>query len=393
MIPLEEAFRRLDIALENRSLPTQKVQVDQARGLFLAADVTSRLDLPPFDKSAVDGYALLTGDYDREQYQLLETVAAGRPGKAELKAGTTVKVMTGAPLPAGAGRVVMLEDTIEQDGWVKVQRRTRDANLCRQAEDVRAGQVILTKGERLGALEIANLVGCGITEIDAVLPARVFIISTGDEIVDRPELIEPGKIMNSNGPLLSELAREHELPVVCEAWVPDDTSALKEMLHRAIQEADIVILSGGVSAGEYDYVPEVMKRLGITIHFDRLAVKPGKPTTFGTAPQSIVFALPGNPVAVYLMFKLMVLRAVARLSGAALTALQFRAPLLKDFRRGSGVRMEYVPARLTTEGTVERLEYHGSGHLTALMQADGFFVVPLGVTEIAAGERVQFVLR
>lgn len=393
MIPLDEAFRRLDAALESRTLPTETVPLDQARGRFLAGDVMSRLDLPPFDKSAVDGYALLENDYDRDEYELLETVAAGRPGKAELRAGTTVKVMTGAPLPAGTGRVVMVEDTVEQAGSVKIQRPSKDANLCRRAEDVRAGQVILTKGRQVGVLETANLVGCGVTEVEAVVQPRVSIICTGDEIVDRPDLLEPGKIMNSNGPLLGGLSREHGLNVVCQGWVPDDPAALEKTLDQGLSEADIVILTGGVSAGQFDYVPEVMKRLGITIHFDRLAVKPGKPTTFATGPQTVVFGLPGNPVAVYLMFRLMVLRAVRRLSGAPVPDSRFAVPLASDFRRGAGVRMEYVPARLTPLGAAERIAYHGSAHLTALMQADGFFIVPLGVTEIPAGDRVQFVFR
>ncbi|RPI28758.1 MAG: molybdopterin molybdenumtransferase MoeA [Acidobacteria bacterium] len=392
MIPLEEALRRLDAAVSDRRLPAEKVSLEQARGRFLASDVASRLDLPPFDKSAVDGYALLEGDYNRKHYQLLETVAAGRPGKAELKPGTTVKVMTGAPLPAGTGRVLMLEDTDEQGVSVEVRKPPKDANLCRRGEDVQAGQVIFTKGQRLGPLEIANLVGCGVTEVETVTKPRLFVISTGDEIVDRPEDLQPGKIMNSNGPLLAGLAQKHGLAVLGCVSVPDDPAELERVLASAVREADIVILSGGVSAGEYDFVPEVIQRLGLTIHFSRLAVKPGKPTTFATGPEAILFGLPGNPVAVYLMFHLMVLRVIANLSGAPAAELRFSAPLAREFRRASTVRKEYVPARITPDGAVERVEYHGSAHLTALMQADGFFEVPLGVGEIKAGARVPFFL-
>ena len=157
----------------------------RARGRVLAADQTSRVDLPPFDKSAIDGYAILTGD-ERESYRLLGTVAAGQAGALTLSSGTTVKVMTGAPVPAGAARVVMQEQTEERDGVVSIVRRGGAVNICRMGEDVRRGDVILKAGARVEALEIANLVACGITELEVVRPVRLAIISTGNEIVGPP---------------------------------------------------------------------------------------------------------------------------------------------------------------------------------------------------------------
>ncbi|HXK58824.1 MAG TPA: molybdopterin molybdotransferase MoeA [Acidobacteriota bacterium] len=390
MILLDEAFSRLDAALEGRRLRRERVRLDEARGRFLDADVASLLDLPPFGRSAVDGYALLEGDYDRGRYRILETVAAGHPGRAKLEPGTTVKVMTGAPVPAGTGKVVMLEDAAEHDGFVQIHKVPKGLNFSRRAEDVRAGQVVLTKGQRLGPLEIANLVACGITEVDVVVPPSLYLISTGDEIVDSPKELQLGKIMNSNGPLLARLAEEHQLPVLGCASVRDDEAALELELAGAIEKADIVVVSGGVSVGDYDFVPRILERLGMTVHFNRLAFKPGKPTTFATGPNAVLFGLPGNPVAVYVMFHLMVLRGVARLSGAPIAPLRFMVPLASDFRRRATARMEYVPARISAEGRLERIEYHGSAHLIALMQADGFFEVPVGVDHIPAGEPVPF---
>jgi len=389
MISLEEAFQRLDAALPDIRLTTQRLLLQQCHGRVLAADVPSRIDLPPFDRSAVDGYALPAGE-EQSEYELLETVAAGRPGRAGVLPGTAVKVMTGAPLPAGTARVAMIEYAHETNGRVRIDRHPGESNLRRRGEDLRAGQTLLQKGQALGALEIAALKACGVSEVDAVVPPRIFVISTGDELVDRLEDLSPGKIINSNGPLLRGLAEEHDLIVEGQMVVGDDPAKIEDALRRAVQVADIVLLSGGVSVGDYDYVPGVMKNLGFTIHFNRIAVKPGKPTTFATSEGKVIFGLPGNPVAVYVMFHLMVLRAVARLSGRRSSPVELLVKMGPSYHRGSGARLAFIPARITDDGSVETVDYHGSGHLTALVGADGFVVVPQGVTKIEAGEPVRF---
>ncbi len=388
MITLEEAFQRLNAACENVTLPTERLPLKQAHGRILAAEVTSRIDLPPFDRSAVDGYALPAGE-EQAEYKVLETVTAGRPGRAELAPGTAVKVMTGAPVPPGTARVAMIEHAHERDGRVRIDRYPAESNLRRRAEDLRAGQVILQKGQVLGALEIASLIACAVSEVEACVSPGIFVISTGDEIVDRAEDLSPGKIMNSNGPLLRGLAEEHHLIVKGQVAVGDDPAKIEDALREGIRSADVVLLSGGVSVGDCDYVPEAMKRLGLTIHFNRIAVKPGKPTTLASRKGKIVFGLPGNPVAVYVMFNLLVLRAVARLSRQALPA-QVNVTMARTYERGSTARLAFVPARVTPEGSVETVDYHGSGHLTALVRADGFIVVPQGIARIAEGEKVRF---
>lgn len=389
---MEEAFERLDAACEHVMLPAERVPLREAHGRILAADAVSPLDLPSFDRSAVDGYALAAGE-EQSEYELLETVPAGRPGRAELAPGTTVKVMTGAPVPPGTARVAMVEYAHENQGRVRFDRYPAQSNLRRKGEDLQAGQVVLPKGQWLGALEISCLTACAITEVETRLPPAVFIISTGDEIVDRPEDLAPGKIMNSNGPLLAGLAREHGLRLQGRRTVGDDPAGIEDALQEGIRAADIVLLSGGVSVGDRDYVPEVMKRLGLTIHFDRIAVKPGKPTTVASGDKAVVFGLPGNPVAVYVMFHLLVLRAAARLSGQVPRTAGIAATMAQSYRRGSTARLAFVPARVTAEGAVETVDYHGSGHLTALVRADGFIVVRQGVGRIEAGEKVRFLPR
>jgi len=388
MISLEEAFQRVDAACENVTLPTERLPLKQAHGRILATDVTSQIDLPPFDRSAVDGYALPAGE-EQAEYKVLETVTAGRPGRAELTPGTAVKVMTGAPVPPGTARVAMVEHAHERDGRVRIDKYPAESNVRRRGEDLRAGQAILQKGQALGALEIASLIACAVSEVEACVPPGVFVVSTGDEIVDRPEDLSPGKIMNSNGPLLRGLAEEHRLVVKGQVSVGDDPVKIEETLREGLRSADVVLLSGGVSVGDCDYVPDAMKRVGLTIHFNRIAVKPGKPTTFASREGKIVFGLPGNPVAVYVMFNLLVLRAVARLSHQALPG-QVNATMARTYERGSTVRLAFLPARITTEGSVETVDYHGSGHLTSLVRADGFIVVPQGIARIEEGEEVRF---
>lgn len=389
MIPLEKAFALLDETLHGFRLPTETLPAQKALGKVVHADQKSRLDLPPFNKSAMDGYAILPGD-ERDEYRLIEKIPAGKLGTRELVEGTTVKVMTGAAVPAGAGRVIMQEHTEEQGDRVKVHKHGGPAHICKQAEDVKTGDVILNAGSRLGALEIANLVSCGITEVEVSRQPSLSIISTGDEIEDDPSQIGPGKIMNSNGPMLAALADRFGLPVIGRRILRDDESSTREGIRAALEEADIVVLSGGVSVGEFDFVLDSLGEAGLQVCFSRLAVKPGKPTVFSWSGEKCAFGLPGNPVSVYVMFHLFVLRAVARMTGAEPPVRQIRLRLAKDFSRRKIERLQFVPARLTGEGTVAVVEFHGSAHLAAVLQADGFYQVPAGVASLNAGDEVAF---
>lgn len=390
MIPLEEALARVDEAAGRRPVPSETVPVREAAKRFLASDQRSRVDLPPFDKAAMDGYAVLADDV-REEYRLVGAVAAGEAGVDSLAPGTTVKVMTGAPVPRGTAKVVMVEQATERDGRVRFERPGAASNMCRQAEDVAAGQTVLTAGSRLGVLEIANLIGCGIAEVEVARRVTLAVISTGDELADRVTELSPGKIMNTNGPLLADLARESGLAVAGEQTVPDDKSRLVATVKHALAEADIVVLSGGVSAGDYDFVPEAITAAGLRTHFSLVAVKPGRPTTFATGDRGVLFGLPGNPVAVYLMFHLFVLRVAARMSGGSYQPREFRVRLANEFTRRSTSRTEYAPCRVSRDGLAETVPYHGSAHLAALIQADGFLRIPPGVKSLAAGAEATLV--
>ncbi|UCH84222.1 MAG: molybdopterin molybdotransferase MoeA, partial [Candidatus Latescibacterota bacterium] len=251
---------------------------------------------------------------------------------------------------------------------------------------------ILEAGARLGPLEIANLVGCGISEIDVKRRVRVFVISTGDEIVDSIAELGPGRIMNVNGPLICALADRHGFEVTGDEIVRDDLEQTTDCIRRGLDRSDVVLLSGGVSEGDFDYVPEAMRRCGLEIHFDRVATKPGKPVTFGTGDAGIFFGLPGNPVSTFVAFHTFVLRAAARLSNAKYSVKRFKIRLAKELKRKPANRIALVPCRITPDGFAEPVAYHGSAHLAAVLGADGFMEIPKQTDRLPAHSDVAIMV-
>jgi len=390
MLPCEEAFELLDNALAGYRLPGKSVTVAQAYGRVLLNDQTSLLELPPFNKSAMDGYAIRTDDH-QDQYRVVETVAAGQVSRKTIEPGTAVRIMTGACVPPGGGRVIKVEDTQQDGDLIKVLSFEDRTNIAEKAQDVRIGDLILSAGTRLGSLEIANLVSCGITRLEVVRSPRIAVLSTGDEIVDSPDQLGPGKIMNSNGPLLAGLAHESGLKLISQDRVPDTWDATVAAIENAMDQADLVVLSGGVSVGDFDFVLKAMSAAGLTVHFSRVAILPGKPTVFASRENTFVFGLPGNPVSVFVMFHLFVRRAVALLCGSTPGLRDFPVRLAADFKRRKIERLQYVPSRINQAGECEPIDYHGSAHLAAIMRADGFFLVAVGTAELKAGQQVTFI--
>jgi len=389
MIPYDEAIRIVDASLAGCTLPWERVAARRAVGRVLAADQVSRLDLPPFDRSAMDGYAVPEGE-ERDEYRLVGIVAAGQVSTARLEAGTTVKVMTGAPVPPGTLKVVKVEDTECDGSTIRVHRHSSTRHVCPQGEDVLAGDTILASGTVLTPRHIANLISCGVVEVAVVRRPRVAILCTGDEIADSPDDLSPGCIMNANGPLLGALAERCGLEVVREEIVPDRLEDTRAAIASSLEIADIIAASGGVSVGDFDYVPAALAELGLRLLFAGVAIKPGKPIAYATDGSRALFGLPGNPVAAYLTFHLFLLRAAARMVGSSPGLGERPLLMAQDYSRRDTARREYVPATLDEGGAVCPIEYHGSAHLMALSGMDGLFVMPVGVERIGSGEPVQF---
>jgi molybdopterin molybdotransferase len=298
--------------------------------------------------------------------------------------------MTGAPVPKGTAKVIMIEQTCQSNGKIRVLSHAGPTHICPQGEDVRTGDIILHAPAVLGPVEIANLISAGIAQVKVAKPLRVAVLSTGNEIVDSPDRLGPGKIMNSNGPMLECLCRKFSLEVTAAGIVADNRDATVSALREALNQADIVVLSGGVSEGDFDFVTDAITQAGLRIHFNRLAVKPGKPMTFAASGQKAIFGLPGNPVAVYLMFHLFVLYAARLLAGMKSELRYFNFTLGRDFHRRQDDRTAFLPCKLTPDGTLQPVAYHGTAHLRALLDCDGFFIVPQGVKDITAGQKISY---
>jgi molybdopterin molybdotransferase len=385
MISFSEALAIVDRELGSRRVAVEECPSADALGRVLAEDAVSALDLPPFDRAAMDGYALPAGD-ERPTYEVIENVPAGRAPTRALAPGQATRVMTGAPVPEGTGKVVMWEKTDNGTSTVAVHDHDGSANVSRRGEDIRSGAVLFRAGTRVGAVEVANLVACGITRVRVYRAVAIAVLVTGDEIQAGPEALPQGGIVDANGPLLEALAREHGLRVARRAIVPVDLAAHEAAIETARAEADLVVLTGGVSQGDRDFVGAALQGTGFTIHYDRVSVAPGKPLTFATHPQgAIACGLPGNPVAVLNGFRLVVLRVAARLTGSAPADRTVRLPLGEAVRRRNAERTAFLPCRIRKDGSVVTVPYHGSAHLIALSGADGMLEIPLGVEELPAG--------
>jgi len=390
-IPLSEALATVDRVLADVNLPVESVPVRDALGRTVVSDQVSRLELPPFNKSAMDGYAVMADD-ERDSYRLLEVVPAGCVPTKRLEPGTAIKVMTGAPVPDGTGKVIMIEQTSVVDGDVHVHKHGGRANVCLRGEDVRVGDVILHGPRVLGPIEIGNLISCGITDVEVTARLRVSILATGEEIVDSPDALGPGKIMNSNGPMLDALCRRYAMDVVIQTIVSDERAATVAAIEDAVDKSDVVLMTGGVSVGDFDFVCPALADAGLQVYFNSVAVKPGRPATFAAGRGSVVFGLPGNPVSVYFAFHMFVLRAATLLADGSPDPRYTSLPLAEDYKRRRAGRIGYVPCRLTADGEVAPVAYHGSAHLRALLHADGFFAIPEGAVQLRAGEKVAVLL-
>ncbi len=374
--------RALELVLDFPSSPrTERIPIRDAVGRVMPGRLLSPLDAPPFDKSAMDGFACRKDD-PAEGLRIVETIAAGSVPERPIGRGECARIMTGAMLPEGADTVVRVERCRVTGERLSYDPEPVD-NIIRQGENIRAGDPLL--GPRLlRAQDIGVLASSGIAEIDVSVPPRVGIVSTGTELRLPGEPLGPGQIYDSNGPQLAAQASELRCPAFLAGSVPDDEQATVGMIGRALEECDVLLLSGGVSMGEFDYVPRALERNGVKPVFHSVAIKPGKPLWFGRKGAKAVFGLPGNPVSVFVLFELFVRPYLSRWMGLDRIPREERCELGTEIRRRPGDRIEIVPVR--REGRrVFPIRYGGSSHLTALAEADGLLRISAETERIAEG--------
>lgn len=386
MITLDEA---LEIAYSKvRLTGVERIDFLQSAGRILAEDVFADADMPPFNKSAMDGYACRSADLGQE-LSVAEVIPAGYSPTQTIHEGQCSKIMTGAQVPEGADTVFMVEYAVETaPGKVRFTGSANNLNICRKGEDLKQGDLVLSAGTCLKPQHIAMLAAVGCTHPKVYENPRLGIISTGSELVN-PE-IKPGvsQIRNSNGPQLVAQASVHGFPANYYGIVPDDKQLTRQIIQKSVDETDVTVLSGGVSVGDFDFVPEIIRELGFEIHFNKISIKPGQHTTFASKGNKYIIGLPGNPVSSFIQFEVFVLPFLRRLTNYNLPDIRLYLPMAQDFIRKRTDREECLPVLLTRENEIRMVEYHGSAHIHAYNEAFGYISVPAGKTEIKKGEQV-----
>jgi len=392
MLTVEEAWRRVAAALA--PLPAQRLSIGEAVGLVLAEDVIAGVNMPPFPASAMDGYAVIASDAAAAR-RVVGEQSAGTERFLRVEPGTATRIMTGAPLPQGADAVVPVENTREEDGLVVIDGPVRPGAYVRPVgQDLKEGEPLLTRGSVLGAAEIGLLATVGHVRV-AVHPRPVAaVMATGDELVPPDQTPGPGRIRDSNSDaLMAAVALAGATPLHL-GRVGDDRGALRRALLEGATRAHLVLTSGGVSMGTRDLIKPLLEELG-TVHFGRLAGKPGKPMTFAMARGVPYFGLPGFPVSSLVMFELFVRPALRLLAGhAQLFRPEITVHLAHDVRHEPD-RTEFQRAVVTErEGAhwAETTGVQASGRLKSLVGANALLRLPAGRGDFARGEGVRAIL-
>ncbi len=387
MIKFEEGLKLVLESVFNTG--TETLSFLASPGRVLATDIVSDIDLPPFNKSAVDGYACRREDIGSE-LKVLEVIHAGKRPEFTVIEGTCSKIMTGAPVPEGADFVFMVEDADEPaEGRVIYTGKSRKDNIAKRGEDVRRGDVVLEKGRIIRPQDIAVMASVGSTLVTVARMPRVGIISTGSELVEPSSRPGISQIRNSNAyQLLAQVERAGGLGRYYGIAIDDEAVTLK-MLSKALEENDVVMLTGGVSMGDFDFVPKVLEAAGVELIFDRMAVQPGKPTTFGIHKNTLVFGLPGKPVTIFKQFEILARPLFMSMMNARWSPVEWKAPLATDYRRKNRDRMSWIPVKIDAAGNAVPVEYHGSAHISALPSADGIISIAIGTDIVEKGTMVD----
>jgi len=393
LLPIEEALARIYRQLQPVA-ETEAIPLAQALDRVLAEPIAAPINVPGGDNSAMDGYALRLQDCSAALTVIGQSLA-GHPFAAELGAGQALRIMTGALVPAGADTVVMQENVQRNGDQITLtQMPELGENIRRAGEDIKVGSEVIAAGKRLGALDIGLLASLGLSQVIVVRPLRVAILTTGDELLGPGAAPEAGKIYDSNRPLLAALLTRLPVEIMDLGVITDDLSALRNTFNSAMQWADVVISTGGVSVGDADYTKNVLAELG-AIDFWKIAMKPGKPFAFGRLGKGWFFGLPGNPVSTAVTYHQLVVPGLRYLAGetitaqASLTAVAGQAlkkqPGRTDFQRG-------ILSNNNGINTVVSAGAQSSGVLSAMAHANCYIRLEAERGSVAAGELVNVIV-
>ncbi len=370
---------------------SEEIPLNLSLGRILLQDVLADADMPAFDKSAMDGYACRLEDI-HTPLQVVDYVPAGVVSASKVQKGQCMRIMTGAPVPAGADCVIMIEHTKKTDAQTVVfLGKNTKSNICYQGEDIKAGEKILEYGHRLNPASLAAAASVGIVSLKVAKRPKVFILSTGDELVEAHQ--QPGKaqIRNSNAYNLQAQVLKTGINADYLGIVGDTEMALEMAISNAFNSCNVLLLTGGVSMGDKDYVPQVLEKLGFIILVNKIGIQPGKPVVFAKKGQQYCFGLSGNPVSSFLQFELLAKPLLYQLMGHGYHLPWVKMALDTTVNRKKTDRLQFFPVRLL-EGKAQVLEFHGSAHILALAQADGFGTFIIGQDEIESGAQTSVLL-
>ena len=392
LTPIADALAHL-LSCVRKTDGTEVVALATAGGRVLAADITATLAVPGYDNSAMDGYAVKAADCGDATRALTvtQTIAAGHPGQP-VGAGMAARIFTGAPIPAGADAVVMQENVRREGEKVYVlQAPSLGENIRREGHDIALGSSVLKQGRRLQPQDLGLLASLGLASVHVYQPLTVALVNTGDEVVQQGQSLKPGQLYDSNSFTLAGLLQQLGMRVVKVGIIADSLPATVSALRSAAAQADCVITTGGVSVGEADYVKQAVDQIG-SLSLWKLAIKPGKPFSFGSLGEVPFFGLPGNPVAVFITFVTLVQPFLLKMQGATSDS----APVFK-VRAGfsvsePGTRQEYLRVRVQQrdgEPVAVLFDDQSSSVLTSLSWADGLAIVPVS-TIVQAGQWLDY---
>lgn len=365
---------------------SEEVELTKAVGRVLQEPIIADMDMPPFHKSAMDGYACRMEDIENE-LQILEVIHAGRNPEKNIVKNSCSKIMTGAVVPEGADCVFKVEDS-KDTGSNKVRctnyKTTR--NICYQGEDYKKGNVLIKKGTLVNTSQMAVLAGAGYHQVEVSRMPNIALITTGSELVEPQDTLQKGKIRNSNASQLITQLQKMGINSTYLGIVPDDYEQISTLLIESCKTNDIVIFTGGASMGDLDLIPLILKDQEFKIYWDRTGIKPGNPMTFAQKQNNFCFGLSGNPVSSLVQFEMIAKPVIYKLLGANYQPLRMKVEVSSGYQRKKADRLGIVPVKINNQGTAETIPYNGSAHIAALVNANALMEIPLGTTEIKQGE-------